>query len=142
VPCRFSSKIRNRWGRGGRRVCRERIGKARTRLRNSDRPAAVHGVCKEIKKLRALFRLVRGEIGKDVYRNGTKALREAANRLAAHRDARVMLKVFAKLAGRRAKPFDGIEAALKNICAGKHGGFERMIQLRGRSGCYEKPAIA
>ena len=109
----FQLKNSESLGLGTRRVCRERIGKARAQLRHSDRPAAVHGVRKEIKKLRAIFRLVRGEIGKDAYRNGTKALREAANRLAAPRDARVMLKAFAKLAGRRTKRFDSIGAALK-----------------------------
>ena len=38
-----------------RRVCRERIGAALGGLRKGGRPAAVHGVRKEIKKLRAHF---------------------------------------------------------------------------------------
>jgi CHAD domain-containing protein len=99
-----------------RRVCRERVGAALGRLRKSPHPAAVHGVRKEIKKLRALFRLVRGEIGRGVYRKGAKALREAADSLTAPRDARVMLKAFEKLAGRDARKFAGIEKALRKNC--------------------------
>jgi CHAD domain-containing protein len=100
-----------------RRVCRERIGAALGRLRKSDRPAAVHGVRKEIKKLRAIFRLVRGEIGKDVYRKGAKAFREAAGSLTAPRDARAKLKALEKLAGRgAARRFAGIVKALRKHC--------------------------
>jgi CHAD domain-containing protein len=95
-----------------RRMCRERIGAALSGLRQGDRPGAIHGVRKEIKKLRAIFRLVRGEIGRGAYRKGAKALREAAGSLTAPRDARVMLKAFAKLAGRDTRRFAGIEKAL------------------------------
>ena len=96
-----------------RRICRERVGVALDCLRQPDRPAAVHGARKEIKKLRALFRLVRGEISGGSYRKGARALRAAADCLAATRDARVMLKAFAKLVGRSAREFPGIERALK-----------------------------
>jgi CHAD domain-containing protein len=96
-----------------RRVCRERIGAALGGLRKGDRPSAVHGVRKEIKKLRAIFRLVRGEIGRGVYRKGAKALREAAGSLTAPRDARVMLKAFETLAGADARRFAGIAKALR-----------------------------
>jgi len=96
-----------------RRVARERVGAALERLRKSDRPAAVHGARKEIKKLRALFRLVRGEVKVSTYRKGVKALRAAADCLAAARDARVMLKAFEKLAGPSARQFAGIERALE-----------------------------
>ena len=96
-----------------RRACRERVGAALDCLRKPDRPAAIHGARKEIKKLRAIFRLVRGEISMGTYRKGVKALRTAADCLAAARDARVMLKAFEKLAGKSAREFAGIEGALK-----------------------------
>jgi CHAD domain-containing protein len=95
-----------------RRVCRERVGAALDCLRKPGHPAAVHGARKEIKKLRALFRLVRGEIKVDTYRKGVKALRSAADSLAATRDARVMLKAFEKLTGRTAGRYADIEKAL------------------------------
>lgn len=96
-----------------RRVCRERVSAALGRLRKCPRSAAVHGVRKEIKKLRALFRLVRGKIGPGVYRKSTKALRKAAGSLTSARDARVRLKAFEKLAGRWARRFAGIEKDLR-----------------------------
>lgn len=117
-----------------RRVCRERIGEALKCLRQSRRPAAVHGVRKEIKKLRALFRLVRREIDAGDYRKGTKSLREAARRLAAPRDARVMLKAFEKLAGRHMKRFPGIRAVLEKHARRKAKQFQRddLVPLAGR----------
>jgi CHAD domain-containing protein len=95
-----------------RRVCRERVGAALDCLRKPGHPAAVHGARKEIKKLRAVFRLVRGEINVGAYRKGVKALRTAADSLAATRDARVMLKAFEKLAGGAPRRYAGIEKAL------------------------------
>ena len=98
--------------KGLRRVGRERVGAALDCLRQPGRPGAVHGARKEIKKLRALFRLVRGEIKVRTYRKGVKALRGAAECLAATRDARVMFRAFEKLTGRRAGQFAHIERAL------------------------------
>jgi CHAD domain-containing protein len=95
------------------RVCRERVDAALDCLRRPGRPASIHGARKEIKKLRALFRLVRGEISVGTYRKGVKALRAAADCLAATRDARVILKAFEKLTGRSAHKFPGIQSALK-----------------------------
>jgi CHAD domain-containing protein len=85
--------------KGVRRVCREHLGEALKRLRKSRHPAAIHGVRKEIKKLRALLRLVQGGIGRGDYRKTENALCRAADRLAASRDARVMLQVFEQVAG-------------------------------------------
>lgn len=99
--------------KGLRRVCRERVGAALGYLRGPAQPAAVHGARKEIKKLRALFRLMRPEMKVGAYRKGVKALRTAADCLAAPRDARVMLKAFEKLAARAAGRFPGVEQALK-----------------------------
>lgn len=96
-----------------RRVCRERVGAALDCLQRTEHPAAIHGARKEIKKLRAVFRLVRGEISGGTYRKGAKSLRAAAHCLAATRDARVMLKAFERLAADSAQPFPGIASALK-----------------------------
>ena len=113
-----------------RRVCRERIGAALGGLRKGDHPAAVHGVRKEIKKLRAIFRLVRGEIGRGVYRKGAKALREAAGSLTAPRDARVMLKVFERLAEGGARRFAGITKALRKNARREGQRFRKDDSLR------------
>src|SRR6267142_3103254 len=100
--------------KGVRRLCRERIRVARSYLRASGHPVAVHGVRREIKKLRALLRLVRGEIGTSAYRKCTKALRAAAACLAATRDARVMLRALETIAGQNApRRFPEIQKVLR-----------------------------
>ena len=127
MPFRF--KKTESPAKGVRRLCRERIGEALGRLRESDRPAVVHGVRKEVKKLRAILRLVRGEIGKGAYRKGSKALREAARCLAATRDARVKLKAFEKLTGRSARRFAGIEKALRKNCLREKRRFQKKNSI-------------
>lgn len=100
-----------------RRVCREHLGEAQDRLRRSRHPASVHGVRKEVKKLRALFQLVRGEIGRGTYRKAAKGLRRVAGLLAATRDARVRFKAFEQLAGRHAaRRFPFLQKALLKDC--------------------------
>jgi len=103
--------------RAVRRVCREHLGEARARLRRTRHPAAVHGVRKEIKKLRAIFRLVRAADARGAYRKAAKGLRRAAGRLAATRDARVRFRAFAQLAGRHAaRRFPVLQKALLKDC--------------------------
>jgi len=99
-----------------RRVSRERISVARERLRKGDHSSAIHDVRREIKKLRAIFRLTRSEAGRRAYRKSVKALRAAADYLAAPRDARVMLKAFEKLTAGSARQFVGIEQVLRKHC--------------------------
>jgi CHAD domain-containing protein len=52
---------------------------------------AVHDTRKAIKRLRALLRLLRGELGERAYRRENDALRDLARRLSGARDASVML---------------------------------------------------
>src|SRR5882724_2958109 len=104
-------------GQAIRRVCREHIARALLRLRKSRHPAAIHAVRKEIKRLRAILRLVQGEINPDDHRKLEKALRRAAGHLAASRDARVMFKAFEKLAGRHAKQnYPRLHQSLEKNC--------------------------
>jgi CHAD domain-containing protein len=114
MPFRFKKSESS--ASGVRRVCRERIGAARERLRRGGRSAAIHDVRREIKKLRAIFRLARGEIRRSAYRKNVKSLRKAAGFLAAPRDARVVLKVFENLTGRSRRRFAGIEKVLRKHC--------------------------
>jgi len=99
-----------------RRVSLERIGVARERLRDGGHSAAIHDVRREIKKLRAIFRLARGESKRGKYRRSVKALREIAGNLAATRDARMMLNAFEKLTGGDARRFAEIEKMLRKHC--------------------------
>jgi CHAD domain-containing protein len=52
---------------------------------------AVHGARKDLKKLRALLRLARGELGESSFARENKAFRDAGRELAAARDSDVML---------------------------------------------------
>jgi len=115
MPTRF--KKAEPTDRALRRVCRKQLGEAQVRLRQSRQPVAVHGVRKEIKKLRAIFRLVREEIGRTAYRKARKSLRRAAGQLASARDARVMFQAFERLAGKgAARRFPVLHRMLKKHC--------------------------
>jgi CHAD domain-containing protein len=101
MPFRFKKK--ESVAKAVRRLCGERLDDALETLEKRARFQAVHSVRKEIKKLRAILRLTRGEIGKKTYRQHTAALRRAANLLTAFRDAQVRLYAFDDLA----KHFNG-----------------------------------
>ncbi|MEA2419024.1 MAG: hypothetical protein QOE60_1230, partial [Thermoleophilaceae bacterium] len=99
-----------------RRAARGRIDHALDELRgksDSSREDAVHEARKDMKKLRALLRLVRGELGDRVYRYENECFRDTARELAGVRDADVMLATLGELeerygelpgAGRRLRP--------------------------------------
>jgi CHAD domain-containing protein len=82
------------------RVARGRIDHAIDELSGavgSSPEEAVHNARKDMKKLRALLRLVRGELGGSVYRRENACFRDAAAALAGLRDADVMLVTLEKL---------------------------------------------
>lgn len=83
-----------------RAVARGRIDHAVAELdgrAGRDPGKAVHNARKDIKRLRALLRLVRSELGKQVIRTENARLRDAAAQLAARRDADVMIATLASL---------------------------------------------
>src|SRR5215216_8038221 len=83
-----------------RRVARGRIDHALDELRgksDSTREQAVHEARKDMKKLRALLRLVRGELGDRVYRTESTRFRDTGRELAGVRDADVMLATLGDL---------------------------------------------
>jgi CHAD domain-containing protein len=82
--------------KGIRRIARGRIDHALDALKDPTEEA-VHDARKDTKKLRALLRLVRGEIGEDVYGRENACFRDAAGELAGVRDADVMLATLADL---------------------------------------------
>ncbi len=82
------------------RVARGRIDHAIDELSGaagSGPEDAVHNARKDMKKLRALLRLVRGELGASVYRRENACFRDAAAALAGLRDADVMLVTLEQL---------------------------------------------
>jgi CHAD domain-containing protein len=86
--------------RGIARIARGRIDHAVDELEgrtDSSPEKAVHEARKDMKKLRAVVRLVRGEIGDHVYRRENATFRDAGQELSGVRDADVMLATLAKL---------------------------------------------
>jgi CHAD domain-containing protein len=77
---------------GVRRIARGRGQTAVEHLRGDGDPtAAVHEARKDLKKLRSLLRLVRNDLGDDVYRAENERYRDAGRRLSGPRDAEVKL---------------------------------------------------
>jgi CHAD domain-containing protein len=102
-----------------RRVAHGRLDRAveQLRERSPDEPAqAVHEARKDLKKLRSLLRLVRGELGGKRYRAENRRYRDAARLLAGVRDAEVKLETLAALRARygdRAPAADALQARLE-----------------------------
>lgn len=90
-------------GEGARRIAVGRTGKAVERLRSigtgeADAKEAIHGARKDLKKLRTLLRLLRDELGKEVYGREARRYREAGRLLSPLRDAEVKLAALDALA--------------------------------------------
>jgi CHAD domain-containing protein len=88
---------------GVRRVAGGRTVDALEQLRNGsseDFADAVHEARKDMKKVRAVLRLVRDDVGEDVYRCENRHFRDAGRVLAGPRDAEVKLATLDSLRGR------------------------------------------
>jgi CHAD domain-containing protein len=86
--------------KGIARIARGRIDHAIDELEgrtDSSPEEAVHDARKDMKKLRAVVRLVRAEVGDDVYRRENACFRDAGQELSGVRDADVMLNTLEKL---------------------------------------------
>jgi CHAD domain-containing protein len=86
-----------------RRIALGRIDHALEELRgkaDSTPEEAVHEARKDMKKLRGLIRLVRGELGEKAYRRENAAFRDAGQLLSGVRDADVMVATIDQLAER------------------------------------------
>jgi len=93
---------------GLERSAREQLDYALGELGDAarDRHAAIHEARKSCKRLRGLLRLARSGLGDEVYRRENAALRDAARRLSALRDAEALLETYDKLDERFADEVD------------------------------------
>jgi CHAD domain-containing protein len=110
------------------RIAYGRIDHAIDELRGktkSSREEAVHEARKDLKKLRSLLRLVRGEIGDEVYQRENEGFREAGRRLSGVRDADVMIETLDSLAEHskemNAETVAGLRQALREHRAALEG---------------------
>lgn len=101
--------------KGIKRIAHEQVDKALDELTTTanepeaDRNEAVHDARKRFKKIRALVRLVRDEIGEDVYQHENRAYRDAGRLLAAVRDSYVMVETVDDLLEHFADQVNGAE---------------------------------
>ena len=115
----FELKKKESLRKGFKRLGRRQIDKALHSLGHCDRLEAVHEVRKEIKRLRALLRLLRSALAGAG--RCTDLLRCAAGQLAAARDAHVRLSAVADLRNQfkqelSSRPFAHIEGVLEADC--------------------------
>ncbi|NEP18375.1 MAG: CHAD domain-containing protein [Leptolyngbya sp. SIO4C1] len=104
---------------GVRRIAQEQVDKALFQLTqgvHQDPSEAIHDVRKRFKKIRALLRLVRDQLGK-VYQRENTCFRDMGRRLAAVRDAQVRVETLNDLADHfeaaiAADAFDQVQQAL------------------------------
>ena len=85
------------------RIVSEQTGRAAEALGRAsvdDIHEAVHDARKRFKKTRSVLRLMRGELGDDIYRRENDWFRYAGRRLAGARDAEAMIETYDKLAER------------------------------------------
>ena len=81
---------------GIRRIAREQLEGALCEIA-ADEADAVHATRKHIKKTRAVLRLIREEIGPEIFKEENRCLREVARGFSGPRDARVQLQLLEKL---------------------------------------------
>jgi CHAD domain-containing protein len=97
----FRLKAGKAVGKGVKRVVRRELDKALDLLGSKgDRDEAVHDARKAFKKVRAVLRLVRGEIGAKTYRQENRRFRDAARPLTEVRDAKALVEALDHLAER------------------------------------------
>jgi CHAD domain-containing protein len=98
---------------GLRRIALGRAERAGERLREAERAEdpseCIHAARKDLKKLRAVARLVRHELGKDLYRVENARYRDAGRLLSGPRDAEVKLETLQGLRERSGALGPGIE---------------------------------
>jgi CHAD domain-containing protein len=104
-------------GRGVQRICLDRFDRAIAGLTtDEDRDAGIHAARKSMKRIRAMLRLVRDEIGYRVYRDENVVLRDTARRIAPARDAAVLGETLGTVIERYGLDdgrFDGLRSNLR-----------------------------
>ena len=135
--------------RGGRQRRWDRL----TDVDEADLAASIHGARKDLKKLRALLRLVREELGTALFKVENHRYRDAGQLLAGSRDAEVKLQTLIALRSRLAaisspppRPRSGrakLEAERDEDRRGsRRGGADRSGQKGDRGGAREDRRVA
>jgi len=114
---------------GIRRIAHEQLADALYQIgqvTDGKEAAAVHATRKDIKKIRALLRLIRQEIGQGIFQEEDQRMRSVAHAFSGTRDARVQLQLIEKLrhqAHLESAAFSKTSSALEKEMAGHTGRF-------------------
>ncbi len=108
----YGLKTRESTAAGIRRIALGRADKALDVLAaaGEDLPSAIHSARKDLKKLRAVARLIRGELGERRFKAENRRYRDAGRLLSKSRDAEVKLETLAALRGRFGDDFPNWDA--------------------------------
>jgi CHAD domain-containing protein len=96
----YRLKAKEGTAEGLKRIARGRASRAIDELAGAgeaELASAIHGARKDLKKLRAVLRLVRRELGRDRFRTEDRRYRDAGRLLSSSRDAEVKLETLAAL---------------------------------------------
>lgn len=117
-----------------RRVVHVRLQPAVEALSSNpeDRDGVVHDIRKRCERTRALLRLVRDDLGKEVYRRENRTLRDAARQFSALRDAAVQIRVHDDVVRAGGVTVTGLRPALVQ----RHA--DLLVQVFEREGAARK----
>jgi len=116
---------------GIRRIATEQLDQAIEHLESEDdsQDEHVHEARKSMKRLRALARLVRAELGDEIFRRENACFRDAAGQLAGMRDATVLLATLDKL----------VEAAGKKVRRSRFATVRKWLVERREAAYAQRP---
>jgi CHAD domain-containing protein len=120
---------------GIKRIAREQLDQAVHQLTEADdRDEAVHEARKHFKKIRAVLRLVRDEIGEDVYQPENVCYRDAGRKLAPVRDSFIQVETLDALTTRFAETL-ALDAfgALRDALVRRHADTKHRILEQERA---------
>lgn len=113
-----------------KRIALEQIDKALDDLSNEeDREEAVHSARKRFKKIRALLRLVRDEIGDDVYKAENRCFRDVGRALSDVRTSQVMINTLDNLLEQHADQLrtTGFDSIRQKLVAAHEATVQRVL---------------
>jgi CHAD domain-containing protein len=120
----FQLKPKEAVGKGSKRLVRRQTDAALRALRpGGGDDEAVHEARKHFKRVRALLRLVRDELGEEVYRRENACFRDAGRPLTEVRDAKVLVEAL----GRLTRHFAG------QVAAGAFAPVRKALQANRRA---------
>lgn len=124
------------FAKGFRRVAAEQLGAAEKRLRDStvapaDIPTQVHESRKNLKRTRALLRLLRPALGEVAFKRENARLRDVGRTLSLRRDVDVLDQTLAKLAAERNGALVSAATKLRSSIAAKRDDLDSTHQDLG-----------